>query len=381
MRHSRYVPQQPCGGTSPAGRILLRRRMAHCVGRAHVSKGFRGRRVHLHHVSPPEGPPSGQGGAGQRLAVVHAGRQDRRARRERRGQVDPAADHGRARPRLLRRRRAGARGDGGPAAAGAATSTPPRTCAATWRRAPPHQVGLLRRFEEIGAKLGEMEPDEMQTALVEYGELQEEIDRLDAWDLERKLDVAMDALRVPPGDQDVTTLSGGERRRVALCRLLLSAPGPAAAGRAHQPPRRRVGGLAGAPPGGVRRHRRGRHPRPLLPGQRGRLDPGAGPRQGHPLEGQLLVLARAEAHAAGAGGEGRVGPPEGPGPGARVGAQLAQGPPGQEQGARRQLREAGRRGGRAPQPPGRDPDPRAARASATWCSRPTTSPRASATAC
>jgi ATP-binding cassette ChvD family protein len=86
------------------------------------------------------------------------------------------------------------------------------------------QVALLRRFEEIGARLGEMEPDEMEAALVEYGELQEEIDRLDLWDIERKLDVAMDALRVPPGDQDVTTLSGGERRRVALCRLLLSAP-------------------------------------------------------------------------------------------------------------------------------------------------------------
>ena len=87
-----------------------------------------------------------------------------------------------------------------------------------------HQVELLRRFEDIGARLGEMEPDEMEAALVEYGELQEQIDRLDAWDLDRKLDVAMDALRVPPGDQDVTTLSGGERRRVALCRLLLSAP-------------------------------------------------------------------------------------------------------------------------------------------------------------
>ena len=86
------------------------------------------------------------------------------------------------------------------------------------------QIALLRRFEDIGARLGEMEPDEMETALVEYGELQEEIDRLDLWDIERKLDVAMDALRVPPGDQDVTTLSGGERRRVALCRLLLSAP-------------------------------------------------------------------------------------------------------------------------------------------------------------
>jgi ATP-binding cassette ChvD family protein len=86
------------------------------------------------------------------------------------------------------------------------------------------QIALLRRFEDIGARLGEMEPDEMEAALVEYGELQEQIDRLDLWDIERKLDVAMDALRVPSGDQDVTTLSGGERRRVALCRLLLSAP-------------------------------------------------------------------------------------------------------------------------------------------------------------
>jgi energy-dependent translational throttle protein EttA len=85
-------------------------------------------------------------------------------------------------------------------------------------------VALLRRFEDLGARLGEMDPDAMEAALVEYGELQEQIDKLDAWDLERKLDTAMDALRVPPGDQDVTTLSGGERRRVALCRLLLRQP-------------------------------------------------------------------------------------------------------------------------------------------------------------
>ncbi|HVG99722.1 MAG TPA: energy-dependent translational throttle protein EttA [Miltoncostaeaceae bacterium] len=83
---------------------------------------------------------------------------------------------------------------------------------------------LLRRFEEIGARLGEVEPDEMEALLGEYQEVQDEIERRNAWDIERTLDVAMDALRVPPGDQDVTTLSGGERRRVALCRLLLSAP-------------------------------------------------------------------------------------------------------------------------------------------------------------
>ena len=85
-------------------------------------------------------------------------------------------------------------------------------------------AGLLRRFEEIGARLGEVDPDEMEALLAEYQEVQDEIERRNAWDLERALEVAMDALRVPPGDQDVTTLSGGERRRVALCRLLLSSP-------------------------------------------------------------------------------------------------------------------------------------------------------------
>jgi energy-dependent translational throttle protein EttA len=85
-------------------------------------------------------------------------------------------------------------------------------------------MALLRRFEEIGARLGEVDPNEMEALLAEYQGVQDEIERRNAWDIERTLDVAMDALRVPPGDQDVTTLSGGERRRVALCRLLLSAP-------------------------------------------------------------------------------------------------------------------------------------------------------------
>ncbi|MEQ8833602.1 MAG: energy-dependent translational throttle protein EttA [Miltoncostaeaceae bacterium] len=85
-------------------------------------------------------------------------------------------------------------------------------------------AALLRRFEEIGVQLGSADPDEMEKLLEEYQQVQDEIERRNAWDLDRTLDVAMDALRVPPGDQDVTTLSGGERRRVALCRLLLSSP-------------------------------------------------------------------------------------------------------------------------------------------------------------
>ncbi|MDD5586900.1 MAG: energy-dependent translational throttle protein EttA [Alphaproteobacteria bacterium] len=84
---------------------------------------------------------------------------------------------------------------------------------------------LLDRFEEVSNKLGEVEdPDEMQKLIDEQAGLQEKIDAADAWDLSRTVEVALDALRCPPGDADVTKLSGGERRRVALCRLLLQKP-------------------------------------------------------------------------------------------------------------------------------------------------------------
>ena len=69
-----------------------------------------------------------------------------------------------------------------------------------------------------------MSDEEMNALLEEQGQVQDLIDRTDAWNLDRMLDTAMDALRLPPSDADVSTLSGGERRRVALCRLLLSAP-------------------------------------------------------------------------------------------------------------------------------------------------------------
>jgi len=84
---------------------------------------------------------------------------------------------------------------------------------------------LVDRFNEVSGKFAEeMSDDEMNAVIAEQAELQEEIDAIDAWDLERKAEIAMDALRVPPGDADVTKLSGGEKRRVALCQLLLSAP-------------------------------------------------------------------------------------------------------------------------------------------------------------
>ncbi|CAG0969551.1 Energy-dependent translational throttle protein EttA [Myxococcaceae bacterium] len=84
---------------------------------------------------------------------------------------------------------------------------------------------LLHRFEEIGARFAEpLEDDEMNALLEEQAKLQDRIDAAGAWELDRTLEIAMDALRLPPGDADVTKLSGGERRRVALCRLLLSKP-------------------------------------------------------------------------------------------------------------------------------------------------------------
>ncbi|MBT5646218.1 MAG: energy-dependent translational throttle protein EttA [Rhodospirillaceae bacterium] len=84
---------------------------------------------------------------------------------------------------------------------------------------------LLQEFEEISLKFAEpMDDDEMNALIEKQGELQEKIDAVGGWDLERKLEIAMDALRCPPKDANVSKLSGGERRRVALCRLLLRQP-------------------------------------------------------------------------------------------------------------------------------------------------------------
>jgi sulfate-transporting ATPase len=84
---------------------------------------------------------------------------------------------------------------------------------------------LLRRFEEVSAKFAEpLDDDAMAALLEEQAQLQDRIDAAGAWELDRALEVAMDALRCPPGDAAVATLSGGERRRVALCRLLLQKP-------------------------------------------------------------------------------------------------------------------------------------------------------------
>ena len=83
---------------------------------------------------------------------------------------------------------------------------------------------LLHRYDEISERLGSADGDEMERLLAEMGSLQEKLDHAGAWDLDNQLEMAMDALRLPPGDADAAVLSGGERRRVALCRLLLQQP-------------------------------------------------------------------------------------------------------------------------------------------------------------
>jgi len=86
-------------------------------------------------------------------------------------------------------------------------------------------VDLVKEFEQISEKFSEpMSDDQMNALLERQGQLQEQIDHLDAWDIDSRLEMAMDALRCPPGDTPIRVLSGGEKRRVALCRLLLQKP-------------------------------------------------------------------------------------------------------------------------------------------------------------
>ncbi len=84
---------------------------------------------------------------------------------------------------------------------------------------------ILRRFDEINARLGEdMSPEEMEKLLAEQAKVQDQIEAANAWELDRQIEIAMDAMILPPSDADVSTLSGGERRRVALCKILLERP-------------------------------------------------------------------------------------------------------------------------------------------------------------
>ncbi len=198
---------------------------------------------------------------------------------------------------------------------------------------------LLTRYDEINAKFGEdLSPEEMDKVLEEQGKVQDKIEAAQGWDLDSRVELAMDALRLPPPDADVTTLSGGERRRVALCRLLLRSPDLLLL----DEPTNHLDAESVAwlerflkdYPG----HRRRGHPRPLLPRQRRRLDPRARSRPRHPVGRELLVLAGAEAGPAAAGREGGVEAPAHAAARAGLDPDVAAGAPGQGQGATQRLR-------------------------------------------
>ena len=129
--------------------------------------------------------------------------------------------------------------------------------------------GKLDRFNEISEEMGDPDAD-YDTLLAEMGDLQTELDHANAWDLDSRLDQAMDALRCPPprraGRQPLRWRAPPRRAVQAAA----PAARPAAARRAHQPPRRRVGAVARGPPRDLPRRRPGRHPRPVLPRQRRR---------------------------------------------------------------------------------------------------------------
>ncbi|MCW8133812.1 MAG: ATP-binding cassette domain-containing protein, partial [Planctomycetota bacterium] len=103
--------------------------------------------------------------------------------------------------------------------------TPDKNVLENVEEAVAHTKDLLKKFEAINEKLGtELSEEEMNEALEEQSKIQEAIDACNGWELDRQLEMAMDALRLPPPDADVTKLSGGERRRVALCKVLMQSP-------------------------------------------------------------------------------------------------------------------------------------------------------------
>ena len=214
---------------------------------------------------------------------------------------------------------------------------------------------LIDRFNEVCAAFGEPDAD-FDALLAEQSDLQSKIDAAGAWDLERTFEIAMDALRLPPGDAAVATLSGGERRRVALCRLLLSKPDLLLL----DEPTNHLDAESVAwlertlqdYPGTVVAVTHDRYFLDNVAGWILELDRG----RRHSMAGQLLLLAGAEAGPAGRRGEGRPVPTGRVSEGAGVDPDVTPGPPEQGEGPHHGVQRPGGRGrgGRASLRQGRD---------------------------
>ena len=241
---------------------------------------------------------------------------------------------------------------------------------------------LLDRYDAINMKLGEeMSPEEMEKVLDEQSRLQDRIDATNAWDLDSRLEMAMDSLRLPPPDARPETLSGGERRRVALCRLLLQSPDLLLL----DEPTNHLDAESVAwlerflkdYPGTVVAVTHDRYFLDNVAGWILELDRGHGiPYQGNYtgwLEQKQARLAQEEKTESKRQRDAAAR--------ARLDPDVAAGPPGQGQGAPQRLRAAARRGHRTRSSTGSRSTSRPARASATSWSRPAASRRPTATTC
>ncbi len=336
-------------------------------------------RLHLHHVQGRQVLRARSAGAREHLALVPAGREDRRARAERRRQVDGAADHGGHRGAVERRCRACAGRDRGPARAGAA----PRSGQGRARQRRGRGARDARPARPLQRGLGSVRGTRRRLRrpardAIEGAGADRPPRRLVAGRHARPRDGRAAAARRRPRCGHPLRGRAPPGRPLPPAALLSR---PAAARRADEPPGRRVGRLARAVPGRLQGDGGGRHPRPVLPRQRRRLDPRARPRQGTAVRGQLLLVARPEAGAARDRGEDRVGSPPHARPRARMGADEPEGAARQVEGAPVRLRQAvrGRAGGQARQ--GRDPHPAGPTARRHRDRGRTASRRASATGC